>query len=138
MASGQVKKHAHEENKLSQKISEMSAWGSRVFGHKQEARDQAVTNHCSTCHCPAPKKDIKQPAGVVSTEVKKKKKEKKEHDQVHGHAKSNTSNNAYNKNNMIKKDHKDETANHWFSSMADHWKEKIAMMKKANDHANIK
>lgn len=170
---------AHEEHKISHKISEMTAWGTKVFGHKQPEH-QAVAKHCNTCQCAPPKelkptvietnkkehtatvspcKDAKkekkeEQAGRVNKdtkhhtwlEFKKKekqhatnpvirdqkqasctetKKEMKEH-----HAKSTATNAC---NTMTKKGHKGEPTNHCFSSVADHWKEKITMMKKAKD-----
>ncbi|KMT11937.1 hypothetical protein BVRB_5g099010 [Beta vulgaris subsp. vulgaris] len=184
MASTKLQKPTNEEHKFSQKISEVTAWGNRVFGQKQQEH-QAVAKHCTTCHCPASKdtkpacndlqkkenantisvKDMKSDAHAVTkkkehastihkdakhttcAELKKEekqhtanfqskdskkpagaeiKKEKKEH-----HAKSNTTTAC---NTLVKKEHKDEpTNNHCFSSMADHWKEKIMMMKKAKD-----
>lgn len=184
MVSSKLQKPTNEEHKFTQKISEVTAWGNRMLGHKQQEH-QAVAKHCTTCKCPAPKdtkptcthiqkrehastvaaKDMKSSAytetkkkekeGHPSTvhkdakhtsciELKKKEKqqttnvqtkdseqpvgaEMKKTDKKEQHAKGNTT------NTLSKKVHKDEPTNHWFSSMADHWKEKIMMMKKAKE-----
>ncbi|CAO2819195.1 unnamed protein product [Amaranthus hypochondriacus] len=164
MASAKMQKPTNEEHKFSQKISEVTAWGSRMFGHKQQEH-QAGAKHCTTCQCPA-SKDVKstctdthkkeQPNTAFGketksgacTETKKKEKERKKEKQhtasiqtkdVKQPAKKEpcVKSNATNASNtMSKTEVKDEPANHCFSSMADHWKEKILMMKKAKEGKN--
>lgn len=172
---------AHEEHRFSHKISEMTAWRSKVLGHKHHEH-QADTKHCNTCQCVPPKdvkptvtetnkkehattvsrkdtkfdtcKDTKkqkgEPAATVkdakhSTCLELKRKEKqhatttatkdpkqppscemKKKEMKEQHEKSNTTEAC---NTIAKKEHKGEPTNHWFSSMADHWKDRIKMMK---------
>lgn len=177
---------AHEEHRFSHKISEMTAWGSKVLGHKHQEH-QALTKHCNTCQCVAPKdmkptvtetnkkehattvsrKDAKfdackdtnkqkgEPAGTVnknakhSTCLELKRKEKqhatrtatkdpkqapsseiKKKEMNEQREKSNTTEAS---NTITKKEHKGEPTNHWFSSMADHWKDRIKMMGTKDD-----
>jgi len=179
--NNEVHSKAHEEHKFSQKISDMTAWGSKMFGHKHQEH-QAVPKHCNTCQCVAPKdmkptvtetnkkqhattisikdaksdacKDAKKQKGEPAVTINKdgkhstclelKRKEKqhaaitstkdpkqapssemKKKEMKEQHGKSNTTNAC--------KEHKGEPTNHWFSSMADHWKDKIKMTKKTKD-----
>lgn len=186
MASTKLQKPINEEHKFTQKISEVTAWGNRVFGHKHQEQ-HAVAKHCTTCQCSAPnetkpscaqiqkkehantmsvkdmkpsackdtkKKEKEEHAGTFHNnakhttciELKKKEKqhtaddqtkdkqpagaEMKKKEKKQQHAKGNTANAC---NTLSKKEHKEEPINHCFSSMADHWKEKIMMMKKAKE-----
>ncbi|XP_021754336.1 uncharacterized protein LOC110719666 [Chenopodium quinoa] len=188
MASTKLQKPTNEEHKFTQKISEVTAWGGRVFRHKQQEH-QAVAKRCTTCQCSAskdtkpkcthiqkkeradtiPVKNIKY---GVCTETKEEKEEhsstvnkdakhttcielrkkakqhttnvqikdskqpahaemrKKEKEQ---HAKSNTANACNKISNKVHIQNKEEPTNHCFSTMADHWKERMMMMKKPKE-----
>ncbi|KAL9242924.1 hypothetical protein vseg_016881 [Gypsophila vaccaria] len=136
---------SHEEHKFGQKISEMTA---KVFGQKQHEH-QASAKHCTTCRCPAPHNSAKP----ASTDQERK----KEHAatgptaSVNDMKSSNTCSETKKKENdgkhtsciEVKKKDKKQTviaptkeskpAHHYFSSMTEHIKEKIMMIKKTKD-----
>ncbi|KAH9608726.1 hypothetical protein KSS87_007408 [Heliosperma pusillum] len=151
--TNQTSSHSNEEHNFSKKISEMTT---KVFGHKHQEH-QGVAKHCSTCHCPAAQKNtmpvtatsVKDTKSAACVETKKKEKDghmSKAHkdakhttcvelrkDKQHANIPTTKSNTTNANNTLIKKEHKEKQASHYFSNMTDHLKEKIMMMKKTKD-----